>query len=169
MTDKQRALRYLEAEQRGRALGLVGQAAATMGEWMEWLWTTPGTWEAMSSPPKAETTAFTAPTNARASYTTSYSRVTPRSEQLVLDPEELEWTPFYVETATPSDGDPGGIEEACFAVNGGELVIADIDGRIFAMHQLASDDDPALVARRLLRQRLAKRPAPLVFPKAVVA
>jgi len=36
------ALRRLEAEQFGRTLNLSGQNAAAIGEWLRWLWDTPG-------------------------------------------------------------------------------------------------------------------------------
>src|SRR5262245_41886779 len=102
MSNKEKKLAHLEAVKRGRALGAVGEAAATVGEWMSWLWTTPGDFEATSRPPKDGPTDFTAPSNTRAAYETTYSRMTtPKSKERVLDPEELEWTPFYVETATP--------------------------------------------------------------------
>jgi len=85
------------------------------------------------------------------------------------DPESLEWTRYHIETENQSDTSPGAIEEAMFAIDGDEIVLADMDGRIFASHQLASDEDPAVVARRLLRQRVGKRPKPLVFPDVGVA
>jgi hypothetical protein len=111
MTDKKKKLAHLVAVERGRALGLVGAAAATAGEWLEWLWTTPGVLEAMRSPPTAEVTAVTAPTNTRAAYETTYSRMTtPKSdEHRERDPETLDWISFYVVTAAPSDTSPNGV------------------------------------------------------------
>ena len=94
---------------------------------------------------------------------------TPKSKQRMPDPESLEWTRFYIETENQSETSFGAIEEAMFAIDGDEIVLADIDGRIFATHQLASAEDPAVVARRLLRSRVAKRPRPLVFPDVGVA
>ena len=35
--DLQKALEHLETEQRGRAFGLVGAAAAAVGEWLAWI------------------------------------------------------------------------------------------------------------------------------------
>jgi hypothetical protein len=78
----ERKLAHLEAVKRARSLNIVGPAAAVMAEWMGWLWTTPGVFEAMKSPPKAETTAFTAPTNMRSSYETTYSRTTTPKRRL---------------------------------------------------------------------------------------
>jgi hypothetical protein len=56
-----------------------------------------------------------------------------------------------------------------YAVNGDELVLADLDGRIFSTSPLELDDDPATGARRILRRRVARRPKPLVFPNVGVA
>jgi len=40
MSDKKDKLAHLEAVKRGRALGAVGDAAATVGEWMAWMFNT---------------------------------------------------------------------------------------------------------------------------------
>ena len=51
------------------------------------------------------------------------------------------------------DGDPGRIEEAWYTVLDRVLVLADIEGRHIAEQKLLVDDDPARVARALLRAR----------------
>src|SRR5262245_57167456 len=107
----------------------------------------------MRPPPKDASQGLTAPPNARASYTITYSRTTtPKRKERAPDTESLKWTRFYVTTADPSDDDPGCIEEAQFALEGDEIV-----------------DDPASIARRLLRKQVVKRPKPLVFPDMGVA
>jgi hypothetical protein len=54
-TDRlRRALKHLEAERRGRALGFEGARAVAAGEWLEWLWS-PGI-EVMKSPVLPTTT-----------------------------------------------------------------------------------------------------------------
>ena len=163
MTDKQRALKYLEAEQRGRALGVVGQAAATMGEWMEWLWTTPGTWEAMNSFLKTESPVETPPT-------TTYSRLSREMPPSTIQaapsgdrPQPEHWEYICVTVQNPTDGNLGVVEEGQYAVAGDEVLIADLDGRTMGARRLGPDDDPAVVARRFLRARAPKR-SPLIFP-----
>jgi hypothetical protein len=172
VTDKQKTLEHLEAEQRGRALGLVGAAATTAGEWLQWLWTTPGVMEGMKSRPQAEAPARAPapPTNTRAAYTTTYSRVTtPKSDEpSERDPESLEWHRFFVTTANPTDTHLGAVEEASYAVDGDELVIADLEGRVMGTQRLDPGADPARAARQMLRERAPKR-TPLVFPSMGVA
>src|SRR5262249_49845426 len=69
-----------------------------------------------------------APTNTRAAYTTTYSRMTtPKSKP--PDPDTLEWTRFYIETEYQNETSFGAIEEAQYAIDRDEIVLADIDGR----------------------------------------
>jgi hypothetical protein len=79
------------------------------------------------------------------------------------------WEYICVTVRDPSEGDPGAIEEPQYAVAGDEVLIADLDGRTMGVRRLGPDDDPATIARRLLRDRAPKRSAKLVFPDIGIA
>jgi hypothetical protein len=66
--------------------------------------------------------------------------------------------------AEPRSEDQCVVEEAMYAIDGAEIVLADLDGRTFATSPLELDDDPAVVARSLLHAKVGKRPKPLIFP-----
>jgi len=79
-------------------------------------------------------------------------------------PEPTEWHRIWVIIENPTDDDPGAIEEAQYAVAGLEVLLADLDGRVFATRQLDPDDDPATVrANRFARNARGGR-ARLSFP-----
>jgi hypothetical protein len=65
-----------------------------------------------------------------------------------------EWKPFHVTVTPPSERDMGMIIEARYAIAGGELRL-DFQGRIYA-ERLGPNDDPLVVARRLLRQKYGR-------------
>jgi len=163
--DLQKVLERLEAERRGRELGFQGADAATLGEWLAWIWETPGVAAAMGTTRVPEEAAKdNRPT-------TTYSRLPPKENEQSLDegePEAAEWHRIWVTVRNPTD-DLGVIEEAQYAVAGDEVLIANLDGRMMGARRVGPDDDPAVVARRLLRERRPKRSAKLVFPNMGVA
>src|SRR5262245_1581328 len=164
--DLQKVLDRLEAERAGRAFGVQGADAATLGEWLAWIWETPGVAAAMGTTRVPEETAK----DDRP--TTTYSRLPPEENEQSLDqgePEAAEWHRIWVTVRNRSDGDPGEISEAQYAMAGDEVLIADLEGRTIGARRLGPDDDPAVVARRFLRARAPKRSDKLVFPKVGVA
>src|SRR5262245_58746345 len=166
--DLQKVLDRLEAERRGRALGVQGADAATIGDWMRWLWKTPGVWTAMRSaaaPPNKVNAEDDAPA-------TTYSRQPLKENEqapVQREPEPAKWRRIWVTVQNPSDGDTGTIEEAQYAVAGDEVLVADLDGHTMGARRLGPHDNPAVVARRFLRERRPKRSAKLVFPNMGVA
>jgi hypothetical protein len=65
-----------------------------------------------------------------------------------------EWRPFYVTITPPSERDMGMIIEARYAIAGGELRL-DFQGKLYA-EALGPNDDPLVVARRLLRSKYGR-------------
>jgi hypothetical protein len=106
--DRQRALDHLEAEQRGRALGAVGAAAAAMGEWLRWLHDTPGMLEVV----KGDAPVVTE--DVKPAATTTYRRITvpDEIEQPHDESKPTEWHRVCVTIERPSDTSHGAIEEA---------------------------------------------------------
>src|SRR5262245_21381399 len=103
--------------------------------------------------------------------TTTYSRLPPKENEQSLDQGEQEAAEvhrIWVTVRNPRD-DLGVIEEAQYAVAGDEVLIADLDGRTMGARRLGPDDDPVVVARRLLRERRPKRSGALVFPNMGIA
>jgi hypothetical protein len=100
-------------------------------------------------------------------HTTTYSRVTVPDEIEPLH-EPTEWRHVCVEVARPTDTDPGAIEEAQYAISGGQILLRDMDGYSLGDWRLEPGEDPATAARRLLRGKVPKR-MPLVFPNMGVA
>jgi len=162
----QKALDRLEAEKRGRDLGFVGAAAAVCGEWLSWI-RMPGI--ALRAPEAAadDIPAASLKGATRETYTTTYQRVEPQAREERPEPER--WEYICVTVQDPTEVDPGAIEVAQYAVAGDEVLIADLDGRTMGVRRLGPDDDPAVVARRLLRERRPKRSGKLVFPNMGVA
>jgi hypothetical protein len=75
---------------------------------------------------------------------------------VAIEPARLpvEWKWFCVQTAAPSDRNPQGvIAEGFFGVRDGVLYVEDVRGDPLGSQQLRSDDNPASVARRLLKDR----------------
>ena len=163
--DLQKALDRLENEKRGRSLGIVGTAAAACGEWLAWL-TMPEITLRSRLEGTEDHSAIKPPE--RTTYANTYSRVAPpqTNEQR---PEPERWDHICVTVQDPTENDPGEIAEAQYAVAGDEVLIADLDGRTMGARRLGPDDDPVVVARRLLRERSLKRTAKLVFPNMGVA
>ena len=64
----------------------------------------------------------------------------------------------------PTDDNPGAIEEAQYAVAGLEVLLADLDGRVFATRQLDLDDDPATVRANCFARNARGGRARLSFP-----
>jgi hypothetical protein len=92
---------------------------------------------------------------------------TPKSKP--PDPDTLERTRFYIETEYQNEASLGAIEETQYAIDGDEVLIADLDGGTMGARRLGPNDDPVVVARRLLRERRPKRADKLVFPNVGVA
>jgi hypothetical protein len=162
--DRQRALDHLEAERRGRAFGAVGAAAAAIGEWLRWLHDVPGMLEvvkrvvpvmAVDTPP---------------AHTTTYTRVAvpKEAEQPHDEPRATEWQYVHVTVERPTDTSPGAIEEAEFAISGGQILLRDLDGYQLGSRRLEPNEDPATAARRMLRGKVPKR-TKLVFPEMGIA
>jgi hypothetical protein len=79
-------------------------------------------------------------------------------------------TPTYVRIVTHNgndDGDPGAIVEAWFTIEEGTLVLRDGDDKVITSRGLLNGDDPAVLARSLLRE--VEKPKdfnrPIVYPK----
>jgi hypothetical protein len=163
--DRQRTLDHLLGEQRGRELGLVGELAVAAGQWLAWLWTTPGMPDARTAQKAAAATVedVTPPVA-----TTTYSRVTVPEPEPHDDHEPTEWINIHVEVARPTDTDPGAIEEAQFRVVGGSVVLRDLDHYSLGSRRIEPGDDPYRVARSMLRGRAPKR-TKLEFPNMGIA
>jgi hypothetical protein len=83
-------------------------------------------------------------------------------------------TPVYVRVVVSNggeDGDPGAIAEAWYTIEDGLLVLRDADDKHITSRALLKDDDPALLARSLLRE--AEKPKafndPIHYPKLGLA
>jgi hypothetical protein len=82
--------------------------------------------------------------------------------------------PAYIFTTTrpaTNDGDPGQIAEALWSVDDGAVVLTNLEGRHITGRALLKDEDPAAVARSLLRE--AEEPKdfhrPINYPKLGLA
>jgi hypothetical protein len=82
-------------------------------------------------------------------------------------------TPVYVRVVVSNggDGDPGAIVEAWYTIEDGLLVLRDADDKHITSRALLKDDDPALLAKSLLRE--AEKPKafndPIHYPKLGLA
>jgi len=68
-------------------------------------------------------------------------------------PPSREWRYCYVQVRGPRDGDCGMILDGMYAVSGGLLWLEDTGGNPIGRTKLEPGDDPASVARRLLRAK----------------
>jgi hypothetical protein len=82
--------------------------------------------------------------------------------------------PTYIFVTTrqaTNDGDPGAIVEALWSVDDGAVVLTNLEGRHITGRALLKDEDPAAVARSLLRE--AEEPKdfhrPINYPKLGLA
>ena len=160
-----KTLDALQAEKAGRRLGVVGSAAAAVGEWLSWL-SRPD----INIQPHSETADPPGPP-LKSGRRERPARATTATHSSVDEPSEPEtWTRFAVTVEDPDDeGNVGTIEEAEYGVAGGEILVRDLDGRIIATHRLAGED-VAVVARCLLRKRYPRRRSNVIqFPKMGVA
>jgi hypothetical protein len=83
-------------------------------------------------------------------------------------------TPVYVRVVVSNgneDGDPGAIVEAWWTIEDGAVVLRDADDKRITSRALLKDDDPALLAKSLLREREASTDfqAPIHYPKLGLA
>jgi hypothetical protein len=82
-------------------------------------------------------------------------------------------TPVYVRVTVSNggDGDPGAIAEAWWTIEDGLLVLRDADDKQITSRALLKDDDPALLARSLLREAEAPKAFndPIRYPKLGLA
>ena len=82
-------------------------------------------------------------------------------------------TPVYVRVVVSNggDGDPGAIAQAYYTIEDGLLVLRDADDKHITSRVLLTDEDPAAVARSLLRE--AEEPKdfarPIRYPKLGLA
>jgi hypothetical protein len=69
------------------------------------------------------------------------------------------------------EDDPGAIVEAWYVIEAGLLVLRDADDKHIASRMLLKDDDPALLAKSLLREREAPKDfnRPIHYPKLGLA
>jgi hypothetical protein len=79
------------------------------------------------------------------------SAATAPAKPAPVDAARLEWKPVRVTVTPPSERDMGMIIEARYAIAGGELRL-DFQGKLYA-EALGPNDDPLVVARRLLRSK----------------
>jgi hypothetical protein len=81
--------------------------------------------------------------------------------------------PTYVRivTSNGSDGDPGAIAEAWYTIEDGLVVLRDSDDKVITSRAMLKGDDPAVLARSLLRE--AEQPKdfnrPIVYRKLGLA
>jgi hypothetical protein len=69
-------------------------------------------------------------------------------------------TPKYVRVVVSNgndDGDPGAIAEAYWSIEDGILTLRDADDKYINSRALLKDDDPAVLARSLLREAEAPK------------
>jgi hypothetical protein len=82
-------------------------------------------------------------------------------------------TPVYVRVVVSNGGedDPGAIVEAWYVIEAGLLVLRDADGKHIASRMLLKGEDPAPLARILLREAEAPKDfqAPIHYPKLGLA
>jgi hypothetical protein len=84
-------------------------------------------------------------------------------------------TPTYVRIVTHNgndDGDPGAIAEAWYVIEDGLLVLRDADDKFITSRALLKDDDPAVLARSLLREAEQQKKdfnRPIHYPKLGLA
>jgi hypothetical protein len=82
-------------------------------------------------------------------------------------------TPVYVRAVVSNggDGDPGAIAEAWYTIEAGLLELRDSDDKYITSRMLLEGDDPAVLARSLLRE--AEKPGdfnrPIHYPKLGLA
>jgi hypothetical protein len=81
--------------------------------------------------------------------------------------------PVYVRVVVSNGGedDPGAIVEAWYVIEDGAVVLRDADDKHIASRMLLRDDDPALLAKSLLREREASTDfnQPIRYPKLGLA
>jgi hypothetical protein len=84
-------------------------------------------------------------------------------------------TPIYVRIITSNgndeSGDPGAISEAWYTIEDGLLTLRDSDDKYITSRAMLADDDPAVLARSLLREAEAPKDfnRPIVYPKMGLA
>jgi hypothetical protein len=161
----QKALDRLENEKRGRAFGIVGPAAAVVGDWLAWI--TPESRAAMT------THASKAKAEEASACTTTYSKIDdmPKTDERpphLSEPEPTEWHRIWVTTESPSATTLGTIVEAQFAVVGDEIILSDLEGWEMSRRRLEPGEAPAVAARQMLREKAPRR-STLVFPNVGVA
>jgi hypothetical protein len=79
---------------------------------------------------------------------------------------------IFVTTRAPTDdGDPGAIAEALWSMDDGVVVLTDLEGRHIGGRALLKDEDPAAVARALLRETEEPKDfaRPIRYPKLGLA
>jgi hypothetical protein len=84
------------------------------------------------------------------------------------EPPEWRWVCTQIEA--PSERNPGGaVVEGYYAIKGGVLYVEDQSGPV-ASQWLQPDDNPAAVARRLLREKRSPNNfyAPIIYPHRVL-
>jgi hypothetical protein len=68
---------------------------------------------------------------------------------------------FYIQTASPRDGDPGAIREGWYIVSDDEVILTDADGKPLSVDgcrcKLRPGEDELAVAKRLLRANTRPR------------
>jgi hypothetical protein len=78
---------------------------------------------------------------------------------------------IFVTTRAATDDDPGAIAEALWSVEDGCVVVTTLEGRHITGRALLKDEDPAAVARALLRESEAPKDfqGPIHYPKLGLA
>jgi hypothetical protein len=113
---------------------------------------------------------------------TSSPQITASSKGTLSPPDEVEPAagghlscsqPVYVRITISNGGedDPGAIVEAWCVIEAGLLVLRDADDKHIASRMLLKDEDPAVLAKSLLREREASTDfqAPIRYPKLGLA
>jgi len=59
---------------------------------------------------------------------------------------------IMIETESPTETSPGAIREGHYTVDGGKVRVTDAAGRTIGSEKLGPGQDPALIARRILRR-----------------
>jgi hypothetical protein len=78
---------------------------------------------------------------------------------------EAEWRPVWAQIAPPSDGNPGGaIVEGRYATSDDTVHVEDSEGRRLGSQVFSPGDNPAAVARKILREKGKQFYAPLAYP-----
>jgi hypothetical protein len=96
--------------------------------------------------------------------------------QMKLDNEESLNNPTHVYVGTiirhgDDDGDPGEIREGMYNISGGSVVLTDLDGRQITSRKLSDGQNPAKLARELLRETAPVDDfnRPIAYPRLGVA